>query len=240
MLTRFSVVMMCLLVALPIFSQEDVIQAEFGEVYTRSFAEKGEEVFLQFEAEAGDFIYISGKSDRAGSTALLFEIRDNVGRVISYAETFPINPYAVAEIEADGMYTAVVTFDGVIAGNFQLVLDRTKLLDGDMTTFDFEPLSPPTVYGIKVDTEGPYNLILTRQGGTPLAMEAEVKSFANQSGKRVATYYGEETLDLRIVLELDADILYTIRIGSPITTTVSLPESVDSQSIFDIRLQPYR
>lgn len=220
----------------PISAQDDVIQAEFGEVYTRAFVESGEQLFLQFSAEAGDLIYVSGKAHDPGSSFLEIHIRDSVGRDIGVYDDFPIDPYALAEIPADGNYVGVVTFDGPIEGDYSIGLDKTTFLSMEAVTASFEPLQPSAFFAVKVESDNQYGIFLTRLEGDPIQMQVEVTGFENEYGRGLASFRGEEVEDFRLVLNLKANVLYVVRLNSGLSTTTFIPAGTDTRSEFSARL----
>ena len=219
-------------------AQDDVISASYGETYTVTLPEEGQQRFLQFTGQAGEVVYVAGKSQETGSTGLLFEIRDSVGRQIGIVEDFPSSPYALAELPADGAYTAVVTADRSSDDPYTITLDQTGYLGQEPQAASFEVLGPAVVFGVKVPADGEYALRLARVDAGDLPVEMDVEDFTRDSGLTIIRFSGQEVEGLRLEINLKADTLYIVRVQSGLNSIAFLPDGADLRSEFTLTLVP--
>lgn len=236
-----------LMTAIPALAQGDPVPLDepvkitLGEPVSVTFAEAQEQAFLQFEAAPGAIIYAAGTNPNPGQAPLVFEIRDSVGRDISFAsDEFPISPYTVAELPDGGNYTAVVTNDGFSGGTYTVVVDQTGFLSEEPFTAIFEAQDPPVIYRLDVDEDARYNLILTRKEGGSLPIEFKIVDFTERTtGVNIIRFFGEDTDRWELTVNLKAENTYVAVLESGVFTTVFLEPGTDLTTQFNVVLVPF-
>lgn len=241
---KIGLTMLLLLLTFPIIAQdgkngEGGDYAQYGDVFEITFSQEGQQELIQFEGSAGDWVYLSGDQVDAGSVIQInFEIRDSNGLRISFGNDAPFDSFALAQLPADGVYTAVMTYDTFGEAIYRVRLNQTlNLAEVESSQAIFQIDNPPDIFYIEVSSPGYYDFMLDRVITTDQPIELQVMSFERASGRTIARFSGEDIESWRVTLGLNPGVQYVLYIKSNVFSTAFLSDSAIWDYEYTVRLR---
>lgn len=153
--------------SLSLTAQDDVFSVSYGEKSTLNFTPELTNLYLQFEGEAGELIYVvANEEDIIFGAELEIDLRDAVGRSVGYKGEHFFDPYIFAELPSSGVFTIAVAYtEADEAGDVTIFVDKTVNLSETKVTKRVNDDGLPVIFGIDETISGKFRLDLERLDG---------------------------------------------------------------------------
>lgn len=221
--------LVCLILALglQVTAQDDVIQVEYDEIEEIDIERGRNEFFLEFEAEAGDVVYLlTGVQELTFEDEVELEFRDADGRGIGFTGEIILDPFAVAVIEEDGTYTAVIDYRAEEDNVLEAIVGLTSLIGPDPVTIEIGENAFVDLALINVEDDGEYVFTMTREDGD-LTPAMTILDFSTSYPTRIVDMSGAGLISGSATIELEEGEDYLVMIGQNTIMTHSYFPPVD-------------
>lgn len=233
------IVFILMFIAIPVIAQDDeIIQAEYNTIYTVDYPSDGGQTFLQFEGKAGDVIYLlAGEMEVIFGAEIVLDLRDSVGRSIGTQYEYAFEPFVIAQLEADGVYTAVVTFTTDEPSPVEILIGKTKYIAEEGATVTFTDKNFALMALVAVEESGVYDISYTRIEGD-WSPSIILLDFSERFTERTLDISGVELVEWNVAVHLESDRVYVVLISNEFST-FHTPYGFDGEAKIGLVVQPH-
>lgn len=233
------VILTLMLIALPVMAQDDeIIQAQYNGIYTVDFAAGGGQAFLQFDGVEGDIVYLlAGEMEVIFGAEMVLDLRDSVGRSIGTQYEYGFEPFVIAQLEADGVYTAVVTFTADEPSPVEIVIGKSKYIAEEGATATFGDSNFALLALVSVEESGVYDIIYTQVEGD-LSPSIVLLDFSEMFTERTLDISGMNLVEWNVAVNLESDRNYVVLISNEFST-FHTPYGFDGEAKVGLVVQPH-
>jgi hypothetical protein len=214
---------LCLLIVMgmqiSMIAQDDVIEAEINEVIEIDIEEGRNEFAVEFEAEAGTVVYIlTGAQELTFDDEVQLEIQNADGDEIGFSGEIILDPFAMAEIEEDGTYTAIIDYRAAEDNILDVIIGVTRVISEEAVSLEVGENIFADLALIRVEDDGEYQFTMTREDGN-LAPAMTILDFSSSYPARIVDMSGTSMVSGSAIIELEDRTDYVLMIGENTYTT---------------------
>lgn len=158
---KILLIFLLLFITTQAFSQ-DVPLIPYNEEATAELTSDNLQYFAQFEGTAGDVVFLQAEYEDFTIANIELDLRDSVGRTVGFREEYIFNPFVIAELPSDGLYTVVITAEE--AGDINFIIGKSGYLEDGVTATILEQ-GFQTLFLIRAEDSGDYIINYERTDG---------------------------------------------------------------------------
>jgi hypothetical protein len=213
----YFLLLLCLILALgmqiSVSAQDIEEEAELGDVLEIDIEEGRNEIAITFEAAAGDVVYIlTGVEELTFDDEVEIEIENEDGDEVGFSGVIILDPFAIAEIETDGTYTANIDYRASQDNVLEVIIGESGVVGAEPLAMTLGETPFVNLAVIRVEEDGEYEFTMTREDGD-LAPALSILDFSESYPTHVADISGGMVISSSAVVELEEGTDYILLIG---------------------------
>jgi len=232
------VVILIISVAAAAQDDDEILRAEYDTVYSIDFEAGSGEAVLRFAGAEGDVVsLLAGIDGVIFGAEIELEIRNGEGRSIGTQYDYALQPFVIAELPADDVYTAVVNFSHTEGADLDILIAKTAYITTEPLTVTVGGSKFATLLLLDVDDSDEYILEYTHDRGA-FAPHITALDFSNMFMETLLRIGGDGITAWQVTTNLEASATYVVMISDEYSFLYSPSEFSEAEITLSLATQP--